>query len=325
MDHRLSLARIEDAARVIDPVFLDTPQFVAESLSAALGVRLVVKVETVNPVRSFKGRGAETLVSTPARGDLIMTASAGNFGQAMAYACRKRGVRLTVYASVNANPLKVERMRALGADIVLHGQDFDEAKAEAKRIAREHGIRMVEDSLDVETGEGAGTIGLELARFAEPLDAVVIALGNGALACGVGRWLKHARPDTAVIAVQATGAPAMAESWRSGTLVRHDAMATIADGIGVRLPIAECVEDMRGVIDDALLVSDDGMIEAMRLAHRHLGLVLEPSGAAGIAAILEHRARFSGRTVATILCGGNLTEEQITSWLWRREEAPAGA
>ncbi len=148
MAHRLSLAHIEEASSAIDPVFLKTPQFVAESLSAALGVRLVVKVETVNPVRSFKGRGAEYLVSKMARGPEIgtaeiMTASAGNFGQAMAYACRKRGVGLVVYASLNANPLKIERMRALGAEVVLHGKDFDEAKAEAKRVAararRAHG------------------------------------------------------------------------------------------------------------------------------------------------------------------------------------------
>jgi threonine dehydratase len=278
-------------------------------------VRLVVKVETVNPVRSFKGRGAEYLVSKLTRGSEIMTASAGNFGQAMAYACRKRDVRLVVYASVNANKLKIERMRALGAEVVLHGADFDAAKAEAKRVARERGLRMVEDSLDVETGEGAGTIGVELARIAETLDAVTIAMGNGALACGVGRWLKHARPETKVIAVQAKGAPAMIESWQRGTVVTHDAVSTIADGMAVRVPIPEAVEDMQGTIDDAILVSDDGMIEAMRLAHRHLGLVLEPSGAAGIAAILENRSRFQGQTVATILCGGNLTAEQMALWL----------
>jgi threonine dehydratase len=324
MADRLSLAHIEEAASLIDPVFRDTPQFVAESLSAALGVRLVVKVETVNPVRSFKGRGAEYLVSKIARGPKIvtgeiMTASAGNFGQAMAYACRKRDVRLVVYASVSANPLKIERMRALGAEVVLHGEDFDAAKAEAKRVAASRGLRMVEDSLDVETGEGAGTIGVELARFPERLDAVTIAMGNGALACGVGRWLKSARPETQVIAVQATGAPAMIESWRRGRVVTHDSVSTIADGMAVRVPIPEAVEDMQGVIDDAILVSDEAMIEAMRLTHRHLGLVLEPSGAAGIAAVLENRARFQGRTVATILCGGNLTAEQMALWL---REAP---
>src|SRR4029434_10170785 len=108
--HRLSLERIPQAAQTIDPVFLHTPQFVSEPLSDVLGVRLALKIETLNPIRSFKGRGADFLVSQ-ARNDVpLVCASAGNFGQAMAYACRKRGLKLTVYASASANPLKVERM-----------------------------------------------------------------------------------------------------------------------------------------------------------------------------------------------------------------------
>lgn len=312
---RLKIESILEAARVIDPVFLHTPQYVAESLSAQFGVRLVVKVETANPVRCFKGRGAEYFVSRLGRDTALITASAGNLGQAMAYACRQRGVRLTVYAGVSANPYKLERIRALGAGVVQFGRDFDEAKTEARRVATARGIRLVEDSLDVETGEGAGTIGLELAAFPERLDAVLLALGNGALACGTGRYLKHVSPATRIVAVQAAGAPAMTESFLQHRLVRHDTMATIADGIGVRLPIAECVADMRTTIDEALLVRDETILAAMRLAHQHLGLVLEPSGAAGLAAVMEHRARFAGQTVAVVLCGGNLTPEQMRTWL----------
>ena len=139
---------------------------------------------------------------------------------------------------------------------------------------------MVEDSLDAETGEGAGTIGLELAAFKEPFDAVLVALGNGALACGVGVCLKQARPATRIIAVQSVGAPAMIESWRSGIVVKSDSISTIADGIGIRIPIRECVQDMDGVIDEGILVKDETMLDAMRMAYHHLGLVLEPSGAA---------------------------------------------
>lgn len=312
---RLKFASILEAARVIDPVFLHTPQYVSESLSVLLGARIVVKVETANPVRCFKGRGAEYFVSRLEAGGQLITASAGNLGQAMAYACRKRGVRLTVYASVHANPYKLDRIRAFGAEVVLFGRDFDEAKVEARRAAAAQGIRLVEDSLDVETGEGAGTIGLELAAFPERLDAVLLALGNGALACGTGCYLKHAAPNTRIVAVQSEGAPAMTESWRQKRLIRYDSISTIADGIGVRVPIAECVEDMRDTIDEALLVRDETILEAMRLAHQHLGLVLEPSGAATLAALMENRPRFAGQTVALVLCGGNLTPEQMRTWL----------
>jgi threonine dehydratase len=315
MDHRLSLARIEQAMGIIDPVFLNTPQFRAESLEAQLGCRLIVKVETLNPIRSFKGRGAALFMAGLAPSATIVCASAGNFGQAMAYAGRARGVQVIVYASVNANALKVERMRALGAEVRLYGEDFDAAKLEAARFAADSGATMVVDSLAPETGEGAGTIGVELLRSPEPIDDLLVALGNGALVTGVGRWVKARAPQTQVIAVAAAGAPAMVESWRSGRIVTHERIATIADGIGVRLPVPEAVADMGGTVDDAILVEDSSTLAAMRLLHQHLGLVVEPSGAVGIAALLEQPERFRGRTVATILCGGNLTPQQLRDWL----------
>lgn len=315
MPHRLSLDHIAQAMDHIDPVFLHTPCYRAESLDALLGCRLLVKVETLNPIRSFKGRGATYFLSQVAPGTTLICASAGNFGQALAYAGRARGVHVIVYAGVHANAHKVARMRALGAEVRLFGADFDAAKAEAKRVAQLTTTRMVEDSLDVATGEGAGTIGLELLQWPESIDSVVVALGNGALLTGVGRWVKAHAPHTQVIGVAATGAPAMVESWRAGRVIAHDTVATIADGIAVRIPIPEVVADMHGTVDDAMLVSDASIVHAMQLLHQHLGVVVEPSGAVGVAAILEHRDRFQGQLVATILCGGNLTPEQIAQWL----------
>ena len=313
--HRLKLTNIERAAQLIDPIFLNTPQYRAEALEAALGCRLVVKIETLNPIRSFKGRGASYFVSQVPADTTLVCASAGNFGQAMAYACRARGVSLIIYASVNASPLKVERMRALGAEVRLHGEDFDAAKLEAKRCVAGTGMRMVEDSLEPATGEGAGTMGIELLRWPEAFDAVVVPLGNGAMLTGVGRWLKARAPRTRVIGAAARGAPAMYDSWRAGRVVEYAAIETIADGIGVRLPIPEVVRDMEGVVDDVLIVSDDAILRAMKLLHEHLGLVVEPSGAVGVGAILEDRARFENQLVATIICGGNLTPEQVRRWL----------
>jgi threonine dehydratase len=312
---RLSLGNIERAAGVIDPVFLRTPQFVCEPLGDVLGARVVLKVETLNPIRSFKGRGADFLVSQADPASSFMCASAGNFGQAMAYACRKRGLAVTVYASVNANPLKIDRMRGLGARVVLHGRDFDEAKAEARRVARESGVRFVEDGLDVEAAEGAGTIGLEWLAHPEPLDALLVPLGNGALFTGVARVMKAHRPATRMIAVQAAEAPAMVESWRAGRAVERESAGTIADGVAVRVPIEEALRDMAGLIDQAVLVRESTILDAMRLVHRHAGIVTEPSGALGIAALLENPDAFRGQAVATILCRGNLTPEQMKSWL----------
>jgi threonine dehydratase len=282
MMHRLSLDRIEQASQTIDPIFLHTPQFVCEPLSDELGIRVALKIEIVNPIRSFKGRGADWLVSQVSQHDHLMCASAGNFGQAMAYACRKRGIHLTIYASTRANPLKVERMGGLGAEVILHGADFDAAKQEARRVARHQGARFIEDSLDIETLEGAATMGLEWLAFPEQLDCLLVALGNGAMFNGVARVIKAYQSQTRMIAVQAAGAPAMIDSWRAGHVITYDQMHTIADGIGVRVPVPEALADMQGLVDDALLVSEESIIQAMRLLHRHLGLVVEPSGRLGL-------------------------------------------
>jgi threonine dehydratase len=313
--HRLSLDRIREAARTIDPVFLHTPQYVCEPLGDSLGVRVLLKVEILNPIRSFKGRGASYFISGFGGPGPVVCASAGNFGQAMAYACRGRRIPITIYAAASANPLKVERMRALGANVVLHGDDFDAAKLEARRGAGETGGQFVEDGLEPRIAEGAGTIALELLASRENFDAILVPVGNGALIAGLGRVLKAERPGVRIIAVQAAGAPAMVESWRAGTLVTHDRVDTIADGIAVRIPIREAVGDMRAVVDEAILVQEESIRLAMRLIHEHAGVVVEPSGAVGVAAILERAETFRNLTAATVLCGGNLTAEQIYRWL----------
>jgi threonine dehydratase len=316
MNSRISPDRIEAAARLIDPLFTRTPQFVSESLSERLGARLICKVETANPLRSFKGRGADFFVSGLAEKPVrLVCASAGNFGQGLAFAARKHGIALEVFAAEQANPLKVEQMRRLGARVHLTGADLDEAKEAAKRYAVERELRFVEDGRELAITEGAGTIGLELCQWPEPLDAIIVPVGNGALISGIATWFKAKHPSTKIIGVCARGAPAMERSWRSGELAVTENVRTIADGIAVRLPIPEALQDMQGVVDEMLLLEDDATRAAMRLLFAELGLVIEPAGAIGVAALLEQPARFAGQTLATILCGGNLTPEQVRVWL----------
>jgi threonine dehydratase len=313
-NHRVSLDRIKKAKGIIDPVFLNSPQYNCEPLSQLVGAELILKIETFNPIRSFKGRGADYLLSQQADQKKLMCASAGNFGQAMAYACRKKGTKLIVYASVKANPYKIERMRGLGAEVILFGDDFDSAKEEARAQAKKSGVPMIEDGLAIETVEGAGTIGLELMEL-KKFDTVLIPLGNGALFNGVARALKELSPTTEMIAVQAAGAPAMIDSWKSNKLIINDTIQTIADGIGVRIPIQEALDDMKDLADEGIVVKEETIVHAMKLLHTYAGLVCEPSGAVGIAALLENKSKFEGKRVATIICGGNLTETQIKDWL----------
>jgi threonine dehydratase len=316
VDVSSSVDRIREAAGLIDPVFLNTPQFVCEPLSEQLGITCVLKVECINPIRSFKGRGTDYLLQRlghHAAG--FVCASAGNFGQGMAYAARKRGDRLTVFAAVNANPLKVDRMRALGATVVLEGADFDAAKEAAERTAAETGSMYVEDGLLAPITEGAGTVALELCRMERPLDAVFVPLGNGALVNGMGAWIKRFSPATKVVAVCPAGAPAMELSWRAGHAISTPTMSTIADGIAVRVPVPEALDDMRSTVDEMMLVTDEEILGAMRMLFAATALVVEPAGAAGLAALAKRKGELAGKHVATPLTGGNMTGEQIRAWL----------
>lgn len=312
---RLSLDRIARAATEIDPVFRHTPQFEAEALGAALGVRLVVKVETANPIRSFKGRGTDFFVRELAtRPSRLVAASAGNFGQGLAYAARTRGIACDIFAAESASPLKLAQMRRLGAEVHLAGCDLDEAKDRARDHARSVGALFVEDGREPAIAEGAGSIAVELCRWPEPLAAVVVPLGNGALAAGIGTWIRAHAPATRMIAVCAARAPSMERSWRAGRVIETPDVATIADGIAVRVPIAEALDDLRDTLDDVLLVSEDALEVAVRLVMEATGLIVEPAGAAGVAALLEHGPRIApAGPAATVLCGSNISLDQLAA------------
>ncbi|MFD5012002.1 threonine ammonia-lyase [Streptomyces chartreusis] len=316
---RLSTARIRAARRVIDPVFLDTPLYRCEALEPVLGCTVSIKLETANPVRSFKGRGTEVVASRLAEHGprAVVCASAGNLGQALAWSGRGRGLDVTVVASRFATEAKLDRIRALGAKLELVDGDHEMARERAAAIARDDGIRLVEDSLDIETCEGAATIGLELVDSVPSFDTVLIALGGGALATGVGHVVKALAPEVEVICVQPEGAPAMTRSWHGRRVVTTDSTDTIADGVAGRCPIPAVLDDLLVVADDAVLVQEASIIAGMRLLLDHAGLVVEPSAALGIAALLEDRDRFAGRHVVTIVCGSNVDMDAYHRWVGR--------
>jgi threonine dehydratase len=319
---RLDTARIRAARRVIDPIFLDTPLYRCEALEPELGCAVSIKLETANPIRSFKARGTEVVAGLLADNGsrAVVCASAGNLGQALAWSGRGRGLDVTVVASRFATAAKLDRIRALGARLELVDGDHETARERAAAIARYDGIRLVEDSLDLETCEGAATIGLELVDreltgTAPSFDAVLIALGGGALATGVGHVLKAIAPDVEVICIQPLGAPAMTRSWRQRRVVTTDSTNTIADGVAGRLPIPAVLADLLLVADDAVLVQEASIIAGMRMLLDHAGLVVEPSAALGLAAILEDRDRFAGRHAVTIVCGSNVDADAYHRWV----------
>ncbi len=311
MKARPSVEGISAAAAAIDPLFTSTPLVEQASANAALGHRLLAKVETLNPIRSFKGRGADwCLASLAPCARPIVTASAGNFGQGIAYAAARRRRKVIVFAASNANPRKLDAMRQLGAQLILGGHDFDAAKAAARSYAAHNDCVFIEDGDDAAIAEGAGTIARELleqlAARATSLDAILVPLGNGALLTGVACWIKARAPGCKVIGVVAGGAPAMKLSWEQGRHVETNTALTAADGIAVRVPVDYALECMQGLVDEVVAVDESAIMAAMAFCQRHYGLVVEAAGAAGVAALLGPLRFDSPRVLATILCGGNV-------------------
>ncbi len=293
----LEPAAIRAAHATIDPVFTRTPQYVHDGLSARLGVPVVVKVETVNPIRSFKGRGTWVAVRALAEeGSIgperaVVVASAGNFGQGVAYAARAVGVPAVVFTSRHANRAKIARMRALGATVIESGEDFDEARDASDGHAAEHGLELLVDGDDVRISTGAATLAVELTDAIDagrlPSFAVAsVPVGNGALINGVGSWLRHAAAGCRVVGVQAEGAAAMTRSFEARRPIDGDAAATYADGIASRIAIPRAVELMAGRVDAMHTVDETALHEAQAELTEALGITVEGAAAASWAGLL---------------------------------------
>ena len=295
----LSLTRIEAALGEIDPVFLDTPQFVSDRLSDALGREVLVKVETINPIGSFKGRGTSVLARKLDAALTWVCATAGNFGQGVAYGARKRGATVEIFVGPETPAAKVARMRALGARVEVRDRT-DLAAREHSEASERH--LLVVDGLDAATAEGAGTIGVELAE-AGPIGTAVIQLGDGALISGVARWLKSRSPETRVIGVCASGAPAMAQSFAARHPISDAGTGTIAGAIAITDPVPDSLARVIELVDEVVLVDDDDIRAAMTLIAESMGVLVEPAGAAGVAALSRYPEKLAGDRVAVLLTG----------------------
>jgi threonine dehydratase len=290
---------IQASTEWIDPVFRGTPQFVDGQLADAVGLELVVKVETLNPIGSFKARGASVLARELDPQRTWVCSTAGNFGQAIAYMARHRDASVEVFVSPQVPHYKVTRMRALGAHV--------EVSERPEKTAREHAASsddrvLVVDGREPAMAEGAGTMGVELAA-AGPFDTVVVQVGDGALISGVACWLKAVAPETRIVGVCASGAPAMARSFAAGRPIAVEGEGTIATAIAINEPVPEAVARVTALVDDIVLVDDDDLRRAMALIGSSLGVLVEPSGAAGVAALLRHGRELGAQRAAVILTG----------------------
>jgi threonine dehydratase len=313
----VTAAAIRQAGEHVPAEFRGSSQFVSDELSEHAGRPVVVKVDAVNPVGAFKGRGAWLAVAQLVReGSVdsrtgVVVASTGNFGQAVAYAGRALGIPVTVFAETSANPRKVAGIRRLGAAVRLEGHDFDAARESAARHAQAGLGRLLVDGVDPWIAIGAGTLAVEVSdaiAHAElpPLAAAFIPVGNGALIAGVGTWLREVSPSTRVVGVQSEAAPSMTLSWRAGRPIETETAATRAGGIATRVPVPEALEVMQRVVDDMVLVSEKAIDDAASLLTRALGVTVELAAGASWAGLAA--APPPGEGAALILITGTNAE-----------------
>lgn len=296
------------AAARLSPYASPTPLVRALLLSRELGCDLWVKNETVSPIASFKWRGALNDLLRDANPRGVVTSSTGNHGQGVAWAARVAGVPAHIFLPLGANPTKRAKIELLGATIHDGGHDLDAAKETAIAFARDEGLRFIDDGESEGVIEGAGTIGLEIARDLERIDVVYVPMGSGSLASGVAMAIRHRHPHVRIVAVQSSGSPAMVESFHARRAIERPA-DTVADGLICRVPAQLALDTLVQYVDDAVLIPDDALLAAARAMILGAHVLVEPSGAAGLAAAMRDDVR--GRVVVVIATGANITPELL--------------
>ena len=308
-----------DAARQIRPYLSPTPLRHYPALDRLVGGEVYVKHENHNPTGAFKVRGGINLVSRLSDDERrrgVIAASTGNHGQSVAYAARLFGVSAIICAPEAANPVKVESMRDLGAEVVLAGERYDDARHNAERLAREHGYRYIHSGDEPLLISGVGTHTLEILQEQPDVDVVIVPVGAGSGAAGAGIAAKAINPDIQVIGVQSDAAQAAWLSWKSGE-IRESPNRTRAEGLATATAFALPQRIMRRVLDDFTLVSDDQIDAATAVMMEKTRTLVEAAGAAALAAALSLRERMQGRKVALICSGGNISPAQLKTLLTR--------
>ena len=311
------LADVLAARERIGPYLRPTPLYRYPALDELTGAQLRIKHENHQPVGAFKVRGGINLISRLSAEDRrrgVVTASTGNHGQSIAYAANLFGVRATVFMPEDANPVKVESMRALGAEVVFHGRDFDDAREHCEKQAAEHGYRYVHSGNEPDLIAGVGTYALEILQDWPGTEVIVVPVGGGSGAAGTAVVAAAVRPSIEVIGVQSTAAPAAFKSWRAGSLVA-DETTTFAEGLATRTAFELPQQIMRELLHDFLLVPDAAIAQATRTMIEKTRNLVEPAGATALAAVLSDPARFAGRKVAIVCSGGNISPAQLVA-LW---------
>jgi threonine dehydratase len=305
----ISRAELDAAAALIYRHMPPTPQYAWPLLAKRTGTEVWVKHENHTPTGAFKVRGGFVYMDALSKRDpgvtTVVSATRGNHGQSIALAAGKAGLKSLIYVPRGNSVEKNAAMRAFGAELIEHGRDFDEAKAEATRAARDRGLHMV-PSFHRDLVAGVATYTLELLKAAGELDAIYVPIGLGSGCCGVITARDVLGYKTEVVAVVSENAPAYALSLEQGAVVATNDARTFADGMAVRQPDPTAFEMIRRGVARVLRVSDQEVAAAIRAYYEDTHNLAEGAGAAPLAALLQERDRMAGKRVGVILCGGNI-------------------
>lgn len=273
------------------------------------GCEIYIKHENHNPTGAFKVRGGLNLVASLSDDEKrrgAITASTGNHGQSIAFACQRAGIPCTVVVPVGNNPEKNAAIQTFGAHLVEHGRDFDEAREYVEERAVRENLRYVHSANEPLLIAGVGTLALEIFEELPGVDAILVPVGGGSGASGAALVRRALGSRAEVIGVQAAEADAFAQSWRTGNRIVTQRAHTFAEGMATRVTFDLTFDILRRELDDVVTLSEDDLAEGVRLSLRTTHNLAEGAGAAPLMAVLKHRERFAGKTVVCVMSGGNV-------------------
>ena len=311
---RPTLRDVLRARRVIRQYLAPTPLIRYPAIDQLVGAEVYVKHENHQPIGAFKVRGGVYLMSQLSEDERrrgVIAASTGNHGQSVAYAAKVFGVPAIIGVPEGANPLKVESMRNLGAEVLFHGPDFDAAREYVEDLAAERGYRYIHSGDEPLLIAGVGTIALEILEEQPEIDTIIVPIGGGSGAAAACIVAKAIDPSIRVIGVQSEGAPAAWQSWKQRAAVETERVNTFAEGLATRTTFAFPRAIIWEMLDDFVLVSEEEIKEAVRLYLAKAHTLAEGAGASPLAAALRLKDELAGHRVAFVLSGGNLSVDQL--------------
>ncbi|MCB1884798.1 MAG: threonine dehydratase [Geminicoccaceae bacterium] len=316
-----TLHELGEAVGIVRDAIPPTPAYRWPLLAERAGLEVWVKHENHTPTGAFKVRGGLVYMARRRAAGGVIGATRGNHGQSLAFAGRGAGVPVAIVVPHGNSAEKNRAMRALGAELIEHGHDFDAARAEAGRLAAERRLEMV-PSFHPHLVQGVATYALELFQTVRDLDAVYVPIGLGSGVCGLIRTRDLLGLRTEIVGVVTKGAPAYARSMEAGRVVGSGQARTFADGCAVRVPDPEAFAVIQKGAARVVEVDDDAVADAIRAFHEDTHNTAEGAGAVGLAGLLQERDRLRGRRAATILCGGNIDRPVLAKVLAGETPAP---